>query len=181
MSAGQAHSAAPSFGCETRHGGLGRAKPVRHIDRPHRSTEVPAATHRWPAATVRGLGSQGPKQRAGRRGGPSLRDPSYDRFLSVLFPEMAAALTKPGGKRRLDATPAYGDWQAAKRAGVPTRRRAAFLEKSPRVSGGEQHYPDPRLSDLWPRGRELEAWKRGNPDWVREWFANNKRAAESDT
>lgn len=65
-----------------------------------------------------------------------LRDPVYDRFLSVLFPEMAEALAKSGGKRqpisdilenpsgRVSGTPE-----------VPRRRRASFVDQQPRTDG----------------------------------------------
>lgn len=103
-----------------------------------------------------------------------LRDPTYDRLLSVLFPEMAAALAKPGGKRRLKTVPAHGDWQAAKRAGLPTRRRAGFLERSPRTGVGTwRGYLDTRPGDTMLRGRDLEAWKRANPEASKLWFGED--------
>jgi hypothetical protein len=101
-----------------------------------------------------------------------LRDPSYDRLLSVLFPEMAPALAKPGGKRRLETVPAHGDWQGAKRAGLPTRSRATFLGQSPRIDGDRQRYLDTRTGDAWLKGRDLEAWKAANPEWAKAWFGD---------
>jgi len=101
-----------------------------------------------------------------------LRDPSYDQLLSVLFPEMAPALAKPGGKRRLETVPAHGDWQGAKRAGLPTRSRATFLGQSPRIDGDRQRYLDTRTGDAWLKGRDLEAWKAANPEWAKAWFGD---------
>lgn len=109
-----------------------------------------------------------------------LRDPSYDRLLSVLFPEMAPALAKSGGKRRLETAPAHGDWQAAKRSGLPTRRRATFLEQSPRTDGGQQRYLDTRTGDEWLRGKDLEAWKKANPEWAKHWFGDNANGDKSE-
>lgn len=108
-----------------------------------------------------------------------LRDPSYDRLLSVLFPEMAAGLAKPGGKRRLETAPAHGDWQAAKRSGLPTRRRASFLDRSPRVGAGTwRGYLDTRPGDTELQGRDLEAWKKAHPESAKAWFGEERTDAQ---
>jgi hypothetical protein len=99
-----------------------------------------------------------------------LRDPSYDRLLSIIFPEMAAALAKPGGKRPLQNVPASGDWESAKRMGLPTRQRATFLSQSPRSAQGQQRYLDTLPADDWLKGRDLEAWKKANPESAKIWF-----------
>lgn len=110
-----------------------------------------------------------------------LRDPSYDRLLSVLFPEMADSLAKPGGKRRIELAPAPGDWQAAKRAGLPTRRRAAFLDRSPRSGIGKWlGYLDTRPGDTMLRGRDLEAWKKANPEAAKLWFGDSTEVPRED-
>jgi hypothetical protein len=81
-----------------------------------------------------------------KRGEPAyLRDPSYDRLLSVLFPEMAAMLAKPGGKRQLETAPGHREWQAARN----------------------------RSGRHWLRGRDLEGWKQANPEWARHWFGSD--------
>ena len=106
-----------------------------------------------------------------------LRDPRYDRLLSVLFPEMAPALAKPRGKRRLET--AHGDWQAAKQSGLLTRRRATFLEQSPRLDRAQLRYLDTRPGDQWLRGRDLEAWKKANPEWAKHWFGDEAEGDKS--
>lgn len=93
------------------------------------------------------------------------RDPTYDRLLSMLFPEMADGLAKPVGKRRAEDTPAYGDWKAAKRLGVPTRQRATFLTSSP-----SRNDPDLRAGGHWLTGEALKAWRLAHPDAARNWF-----------
>jgi hypothetical protein len=102
-----------------------------------------------------------------------LRDPSYDRLLSILFPKMADGLTKPVAKRLLETLPGHGDWKAAKRVGLPTRQRAAFLDMSPRVGDvSKQRYVDTHPGDEWLRGRDLEAWKKTHPESAKLWFGN---------
>jgi len=101
-----------------------------------------------------------------------LRDPSYDRLLSVLFPEMAPGLAKAGGKRPIETSPAQGDWQAAKRAGLPIRQRAGFLERAPCATGTWRGYLDTRPGDTFLKGRDLEAWKKANPESARLWFGD---------
>lgn len=93
------------------------------------------------------------------------RDPTYDRLLSMLFPEMADGLAKPVGKRRAEDAPAHGDWKAAKRLGVPTRQRATFLTSSPL-----RNDPDLRAGGHWLTGEALKAWKLAHPDAARNWF-----------
>lgn len=117
-----------------------------------------------------------------KRGEPTyLRDPSYDRLLSVLFPEMAAALAKPGGKRPLESVPKHGDWQAAKRAALPPRHRAGFLDRSPHTGRGTwRGYLDTRPGDTMLRGRDLEAWKKANPETAKLWFGDAPEASRGD-
>ncbi len=78
-----------------------------------------------------------------------LRDTKYDRLLSLLFPEMAASLSKRAGKR-----------STAARAGLSQEQRA--LHKP--VSGWLM---DTRPSDEWLTGRDLEAWERAHPEALR--------------
>lgn len=115
-----------------------------------------------------------------KRGEPTyLRDPIYDRFLSTLFPTMAPMLASRGAKRRLETAPAHGDWRAAKRAGLPTRHRALFLENSPRMSGGWQGYLDTRPGDQWLRGRDLAEWRKANPESAKRWFGDEAGGGDS--
>lgn len=101
-----------------------------------------------------------------------VRDPSYDRLLAVLFPEMSDGLARSGGKRRLEDAPAHGDWKSAKWKGMPTRQRAEFLDPLPRISTKQQNHVDARYGDDWLKGKELEAWKRAYPESARRWFGD---------
>jgi len=73
-----------------------------------------------------------------------LRDPVYDRLLSLLFPEMAAALAKPMGKRHASKSAVNG-------------------------SGRRLSSPPPAVDPLTLRGKALYDWKKENPDaaWAR--------------
>jgi hypothetical protein len=100
-----------------------------------------------------------------------LRDPAYDRLLSLLFPEMAAGLAKPGGKLAPGAGVRWDqERQMFVRPDVPDRRRAKFLEAQPRSDRVGSRLLDTKPGDWWLRGRDLEAWKRANPEWARAWF-----------
>ncbi|MGQ0598603.1 hypothetical protein [Aquabacterium sp.] len=99
-----------------------------------------------------------------------LRDPSYDRLLSLLFPEMSAGLARSGGKRRLEDAPAHGDWKSAKWMGVPTRQRAEFLEPPPRMNDKQRHLVSTGGGDDWLKGQDLEEWKKAYPESARRWF-----------
>lgn len=100
-----------------------------------------------------------------------LRDPAYDRVLSLLFPEMAASLAKPAGKLK----PSTGikwdhEQQVFVRPEVPDKQRARFLETQPRSDKVKSKLLDTKPGDWFLKGRDLEAWKRANPDWARAWF-----------
>lgn len=100
-----------------------------------------------------------------------LRDPAFDRLLSLLFPEMAAGLAKPFGT----LTPGTGvRWDPERgvfvRPETPGRRRAAFLAAQPRTDSAGPGLQDTRPGDWWLRGRDLEEWKRANPEAARAWF-----------
>ena len=81
-----------------------------------------------------------------------LRDPGYDRVLSLLFPEMADALAKPGGKRP----------DASEVAFERASRRAYFIEHQPRTDRAEGALLDTGPGSWWLKGRDLEAWERAN-------------------
>jgi hypothetical protein len=104
-----------------------------------------------------------------------LRDPFYDRFLSLVFPEMASGLSKPFGKA---ATPAAGvRWDASReifvRPDVAERKPARFLALQPRTDGSQTRLLDTRPGQLWLQGRDLEAWKRAHPEAARDWFPDD--------
>lgn len=100
-----------------------------------------------------------------------LRDPAYDRLLSLLFPEMAAGLAKKGGKL---ASAHSLNWDPGRqmyvRPDVPQRRRARFLAAQPRADQAGSRLLDTKPGDWLLKGRDLEAWKRANPEWAEVWF-----------
>lgn len=101
-----------------------------------------------------------------------MRDPAFDRLLSLLFPEMAAGLAKPFGK----LTPGMGvRWDKERevfvRPAIPERGRAMFLESQPRSDRAGERLLDTKPGDWFLRGRDLEAWKRANPEAARVWFS----------
>jgi hypothetical protein len=103
-----------------------------------------------------------------KRGEPTyLRDPVYDGLLSVLFPEMADALAKDFGKRRA----ASGGAQRRERASMdtPIRSKAAYLEKQPKAAAMQVRLLDTPPDSFWLKGRDLDAWRRANPEAAR-WF-----------
>jgi hypothetical protein len=100
-----------------------------------------------------------------------LRDPAFDRLLSVLFPEMAAGLAKKFGK----LAPGTGvRWDRERemfvRPATPERRRVGFLAVQPRSDCAGQKLLDTKPGDWWLKGRDLEAWKRANPEYAQTWF-----------
>jgi len=96
-----------------------------------------------------------------------LRDPVYDAFLSVLFPEMAEALAKPGGKLPSNADLMKNSPNHATEAPkVPSRRRTSFVAQQPRTGGASWPLQDTARDDFWLKGRDLEAWKKANPQWA---------------
>ncbi|NKI93913.1 hypothetical protein [Rhizobacter sp. SG703] len=100
-----------------------------------------------------------------------LRDPAFDRLLSLLFPEMAAGLAKPFGK----LAPGTGvRWEEERgmfvRPPLPERRRAGFIDTQPRSDRAGPRLLDTKPGDWWLKGRDLEAWKRANPEYARAWF-----------
>jgi hypothetical protein len=100
-----------------------------------------------------------------------MRDPSHDRVLEILFPEMAESLSKAFGKR-----PAVAELRWNAKSGqfehpYQQRRswRSDFLSKS--GSGGlPTRGADGGILASWMlRGAELEAWKRANPESAKAW------------
>lgn len=100
-----------------------------------------------------------------------LRDPAFDRLLSLLFPKMAVGLAKPFGK----LAPGVGvRWNQERkmfvRPPLPERRRAGFIDTQPRSDRAGQKLLDTKPGDWWLKGRDLEAWKRANPEQAQAWF-----------
>ena len=108
-----------------------------------------------------------------------IRSPRHDRLLSLLFPEMAAGLAKPFGRR-----PLVPDirWDQSKAGFVhaypePTPRPAAFLG---RLADRGQQAPIQRsmstdIRTWYLRGAELDAWKRANPEAAADWAETLRR------
>ena len=64
-----------------------------------------------------------------------LRDPAYDKLLAVLFPEMAAGLSKPLGKRPASSSvPTGAYWSEFNRHELPERRQATFMKRQPEAA-----------------------------------------------
>lgn len=96
-----------------------------------------------------------------------LRDPTYDKLLSLLFPPMAAGLAKKRGKLEAAHTLTWDDRrQMWVHPDLPERRRAKFLANQPRADQSGSRLLDTRPGDWWLKGRDLEAWKRANPEWA---------------
>jgi len=101
-----------------------------------------------------------------------LRDPRYDRLLSLLFPDMAVGLSKQFGKRAvLGEARRMTLANHAPENDAPRRRRAQFLESQPGARVAEFPLRDTDSSDGWLKGRDLEAWKKANPDAAASWKA----------
>lgn len=100
-----------------------------------------------------------------------MRDPSHDRILATLFPEMADGLSRPFGKR--PAVPEVR-WNSKTGQFTPAfeqrrSRPSDFLSKS--GSGGlPMRGADGGTLATWVlKGAELEAWKRANPESAAAW------------
>jgi hypothetical protein len=87
-----------------------------------------------------------------------LRDPVYDRLLGMLFPAMANALAKPRGKRTVSSR--------------SRDRSAFFIERQPRADRASWRLLDTQPDDWWFKGRDLETWKKANPEWAQLWFGD---------
>lgn len=100
-----------------------------------------------------------------------LRDPAFDRLLSLLFPEMAGGLAKRFGKLKPGTGVRWNEERGMfDRPVLPERGRAGFLKVQPRPDRAGQKLLDTKRGDLWLKGRDLEEWKRANPEWSRAWF-----------
>jgi hypothetical protein len=52
---------------------------------------------------------------------------------------------------------------------LPERRQALFLENQPRVDTAAWRLQDTEPSHWWLKGRDLERWRRLNPQWAKFW------------
>jgi hypothetical protein len=103
-----------------------------------------------------------------------LRDPAYDRLLSLLFPEMATPLLKEFGKRNLAAEGDVVRERGVDHEKLPQRRPAGFLTIQPKAQVAEGVLQDTGARDWWLKGRDLERWKLAHPDAAKSWFRSVK-------
>lgn len=103
-----------------------------------------------------------------------LRDPCYDRLLSLLFPEIANSLSKPFGKRNVAVIGNVAQKRDAYHNELPQRRPAGFLTTQPKAQIVEEVLQDTGIRDWWLKGRDLEKWKLANPDAAKAWFKQVK-------
>lgn len=104
------------------------------------------------------------------------RNPSYDRLLSILFPEMAGGLAKPGAKRKRESLSSHGDSRAGNLASMSGADREKFRREAwSDRDWPQQRYLDTGKKDPWLKGRDLEAWKIANPESARRWFGDDDR------
>lgn len=105
------------------------------------------------------------------------RSPRYDGLLSVLFPEMAERLAKSSSKRPPTTTQPRHLGSQVNTVAEPSsaRQRALFPDLKPRANS-RWPYLDTRPSDQVLKGRDLEAWKKANPEWAKAWFGEPPKA-----
>jgi len=99
-----------------------------------------------------------------------LRDTKYDRLLSLLFPELRVRLETPQKKAQGSACQVLTS-PPSSRIGQPTTepplRTPPAQPFVPNISPMEDR-------NLWLKGRQLEDWKRHNPEAAKDWFGNKK-------
>ncbi|WP_286571648.1 hypothetical protein [Variovorax gracilis] len=104
------------------------------------------------------------------------RNATYDRILTLLFPEMAGGLSKDFGKLK----PSTG-YEVQPRYKASHRENVAESEASPKVAS-----PTPQLGvqgsgldadkrGWWLRGRDLDAWCKANPESAAAFFGQQSR------
>lgn len=102
-----------------------------------------------------------------------LRSPVFDRLLGLLFPEMAELLERPKGKLTDELK-----WDPERKVffkpDVPRRGAAEFLKVQPLVGSLTGQLVDTAPSDWWLKGRDLEAWRKANPERAMDWFVSKK-------
>ena len=159
---------------------MGVLNAIRQMSGPHRSTVTLflIATRAYPptlnAQQQEWLGVWATEVRQSIKAGEAtyMRDPAYDRLLSLLFPEMAAGLAKPFGKVDLvNSTKWDPERQMFVGPKLPERRRAPFLETQPRSDRPASKLLDTNPGHWWLQGRDLEAWKRAHPEAAKAWFS----------
>lgn len=112
--------------------------------RPTLNEEQTERVSKWRADVLRSLN-------AGER--TFQRDRKYDRLLTLLFPELATALSKSLGNSSSNTQP--------ETTGQPQSTNSA----QGAVNTNYRNHP----SDPWLRGKALEAWKRDNPESAKQW------------
>lgn len=101
-----------------------------------------------------------------------LRDPKYDRLLSLLFPEMAPGLSKPFGKRNSGRTTRTHDDRLMRAASESLR--GGFWDRTSNLVHSGQRVHD-TSGEWWLQGSDLDTWKRENPEAARAWFDRTPR------
>ena len=99
-----------------------------------------------------------------------MRDDSYDRLLSVAFPEMAEGLAKNFGKRPRVPNVVWSEKNRRfeRTFQQPRHGKASFLSRHGSGWPSDQdHNGD--LSSWLLRGQALEAWKKANPESAKAW------------
>lgn len=150
---------------------LNAIKQDRAEDRAYHSLFFIAALHFEPTLTDdqrRKLGDWRGQVRASIKAGELtfLRPTIFDRILSVLFPEMAADLAKPGAKREGNKVRQARSTQWHE---TYDRNPSMLVSTQPRSDGASWPLRDTNPSEWWLKGRDLERWKRENPQWASFW------------
>jgi hypothetical protein len=106
-----------------------------------------------------------------------MRSAKHDRLLAVLFPEMAAGLAKPFGKRPVVPDLRWDEGKKRFLRGFSEHgsRPAGFLARETVPSDPLRHGAAGDIKDWFFRGAELEAWKRANPGAAADWEPTLKR------
>ena len=106
-----------------------------------------------------------------------LRPTMFDRFLALLFPKMKSDLLKLGatleGQRHTKVRQTHES-----RGRYPAR----LVSAQPRSDRASWKLKDTAPNEWWLKGRDLEEWKRQNPEWAAQWPDSSAPAKpEGDT
>jgi hypothetical protein len=108
-----------------------------------------------------------------------LRDPTFDRLLSKLFPKMAAGLAKPFGKlkysERLKFDQRLGTFV---KVDLPQIRPAPFIKSKTALDALGRPLLDTKPGQVRLQGRDLERWKAENPESASAWFPQKPQPNE---
>lgn len=94
------------------------------------------------------------------------RPPIFDRLLSLLLPEIASDLDKPGAKRDSHR---HAGAASTQRHETYDRNPAVLVYTQPRSDAASWPLRDTSPGDWWFKGRDLARWKRQNPQWAACW------------